>query len=122
MIRRPPRSTQSRSSAASDVYKRQLKGLWASAPMGASIEPVAVIASRPMANAATMAMVLLLSPLNIFILLVIRKVWSYSLLTAVPLSVGIVERTLRECKESVKEVALCCAERVAIPSGDHRWG
>src|SRR5450756_3172641 len=25
MIRRPPRSTQSRSSAASDVYKRQLK-------------------------------------------------------------------------------------------------
>ena len=27
MIRRPPRSTQSRSSAASDVYKRQSKGL-----------------------------------------------------------------------------------------------
>ena len=27
MIRRPPRSTQSRSSAASDVYKRQLKYL-----------------------------------------------------------------------------------------------
>src|SRR5680860_1917390 len=26
MIRRPPRSTQSRSSAASDVYKRQLEG------------------------------------------------------------------------------------------------
>ena len=26
MIRRPPRSTQSRSSAASDVYKRQEKG------------------------------------------------------------------------------------------------
>eukprot|EP00657_Telonema_sp_P-1_P006075 TRINITY_DN24085_c0_g1_i1.p1 TRINITY_DN24085_c0_g1~~TRINITY_DN24085_c0_g1_i1.p1 ORF type:complete len:168 (+),score=80.92 TRINITY_DN24085_c0_g1_i1:49-552(+) len=26
MIRRPPRSTQSRSSAASDVYKRQLQG------------------------------------------------------------------------------------------------
>src|SRR5450756_3174364 len=26
MIRRPPRSTQSRSSAASDVYKRQLHG------------------------------------------------------------------------------------------------
>ena len=25
MIRRPPRSTQSRSSAASDVYKRQIK-------------------------------------------------------------------------------------------------
>src|SRR5450756_2893096 len=28
MIRRPPRSTQSRSSAASDVYKRQVSGLW----------------------------------------------------------------------------------------------
>src|SRR5450756_2645785 len=27
MIRRPPRSTQSRSSAASDVYKRAAKGL-----------------------------------------------------------------------------------------------
>src|SRR5450756_3233847 len=27
MIRRPPRSTQSRSSAASDVYKRQVLGL-----------------------------------------------------------------------------------------------
>src|SRR5680860_532784 len=27
MIRRPPRSTQSRSSAASDVYKRQLQAL-----------------------------------------------------------------------------------------------
>src|SRR5450756_2877322 len=27
MIRRPPRSTQSRSSAASDVYKRQVNGL-----------------------------------------------------------------------------------------------
>src|SRR5680860_1278355 len=27
MIRRPPRSTQSRSSAASDVYKRQRQGL-----------------------------------------------------------------------------------------------
>ena len=26
MIRRPPRSTQSRSSAASDVYKRQILG------------------------------------------------------------------------------------------------
>src|SRR5450756_3224480 len=28
MIRRPPRSTQSRSSAASDVYKRQDKSVW----------------------------------------------------------------------------------------------
>src|SRR5680860_183977 len=31
MIRRPPRSTQSRSSAASDVYKRQLEDLVISA-------------------------------------------------------------------------------------------
>ena len=30
MIRRPPRSTQSRSSAASDVYKRQLEDLFES--------------------------------------------------------------------------------------------
>eukprot|EP01016_Furgasonia_blochmanni_P026887 TRINITY_DN28433_c0_g1_i1.p1 TRINITY_DN28433_c0_g1~~TRINITY_DN28433_c0_g1_i1.p1 ORF type:complete len:105 (+),score=34.76 TRINITY_DN28433_c0_g1_i1:12-326(+) len=30
MIRRPPRSTQSRSSAASDVYKRQVHGFTAS--------------------------------------------------------------------------------------------
>ena len=28
MIRRPPRSTQSRSSAASDVYKRQVKSIY----------------------------------------------------------------------------------------------
>src|SRR5450756_3098977 len=28
MIRRPPRSTQSRSSAASDVYKRQFHHMW----------------------------------------------------------------------------------------------
>src|SRR5665809_158240 len=33
MIRRPPRSTQSRSSAASDVYKRQVYGLAVAAPM-----------------------------------------------------------------------------------------
>src|SRR5665213_4352361 len=32
MIRRPPRSTQSRSSAASDVYKRQIWDLDISAP------------------------------------------------------------------------------------------
>ena len=32
MIRRPPRSTQSRSSAASDVYKRQAKGVWGVEP------------------------------------------------------------------------------------------
>src|SRR5450756_53216 len=37
MIRRPPRSTQSRSSAASDVYKRQLQaGL---SRLGVSVEP-----------------------------------------------------------------------------------
>ena len=37
MIRRPPRSTQSRSSAASDVYKRQLQRL-------AAVEVVVVLA------------------------------------------------------------------------------
>src|SRR5450756_3170018 len=35
MIRRPPRSTQSRSSAASDVYKRQASGI-AGAALGLS--------------------------------------------------------------------------------------
>src|SRR5680860_347472 len=35
MIRRPPRSTQSRSSAASDVYKRQLPGWLGKAVPGA---------------------------------------------------------------------------------------
>src|SRR5450756_2166403 len=35
MIRRPPRSTQSRSSAASDVYKRQLQTLYIDKPMKA---------------------------------------------------------------------------------------
>src|SRR5450756_1724521 len=39
MIRRPPRSTQSRSSAASDVYKRQ--GAWPVGPLGASEEVLA---------------------------------------------------------------------------------
>src|SRR5680860_290313 len=35
MIRRPPRSTQSRSSAASDVYKRQLRDwLWHASQAG----------------------------------------------------------------------------------------
>src|SRR5450756_3218227 len=44
MIRRPPRSTQSRSSAASDVYKRQepdivclAKGIASGLPLGAFI-------------------------------------------------------------------------------------
>src|SRR5450756_1644315 len=48
MIRRPPRSTQSRSSAASDVYKRQIKWMqrWqethsvAAKPSGGSISPL----------------------------------------------------------------------------------
>ena len=34
MFRRPPRSTQSRSSAASDVYKRQLEAAQAYATLG----------------------------------------------------------------------------------------
>src|SRR5450756_3170606 len=40
MIRRPPRSTQSRSSAASDVYKRQLKALRPAIPSGLAVETV----------------------------------------------------------------------------------
>src|SRR5450756_3155659 len=40
MIRRPPRSTQSRSSAASDVYKRQLRPI--AARHGATVAAVAV--------------------------------------------------------------------------------
>ncbi len=35
MIRRPPRSTQSRSSAASDVYKRQVAGALGVVALGA---------------------------------------------------------------------------------------
>eukprot|EP00657_Telonema_sp_P-1_P012859 TRINITY_DN969_c0_g1_i4.p2 TRINITY_DN969_c0_g1~~TRINITY_DN969_c0_g1_i4.p2 ORF type:complete len:119 (+),score=48.41 TRINITY_DN969_c0_g1_i4:116-472(+) len=48
MIRRPPRSTQSRSSAASDVYKRQLQETqgWGQQPQGqvisVGVQPVAV--------------------------------------------------------------------------------
>ena len=40
MIRRPPRSTQSRSSAASDVYKRQIMML--AAGMGTEINIIAI--------------------------------------------------------------------------------
>src|SRR5450756_3215403 len=39
MIRRPPRSTQSRSSAASDVYKRQVDG----SPGGGLKEPARLL-------------------------------------------------------------------------------
>src|SRR5450756_2452688 len=39
MIRRPPRSTQSRSSAASDVYKRQLLDLRAADNVGSGLWP-----------------------------------------------------------------------------------
>src|SRR5680860_1162272 len=37
MIRRPPRSTQSRSSAASDVYKRQVPGVLSALMLAGSI-------------------------------------------------------------------------------------
>src|SRR5680860_1875260 len=40
MIRRPPRSTQSRSSAASDVYKRQASVLARSVSNGINLRPV----------------------------------------------------------------------------------
>ena len=39
MIRRPPRSTQSRSSAASDVYKRQVTGTFTDVSVIASYIP-----------------------------------------------------------------------------------
>src|SRR5450756_3240646 len=37
MIRRPPRSTQSRSSAASDVYKRQLRAVLTEVSLGGQL-------------------------------------------------------------------------------------
>src|SRR5450756_1893094 len=45
MIRRPPRSTQSRSSAASDVYKRQLRpgALLVNAGRGATVDTPALV-------------------------------------------------------------------------------
>src|SRR5450756_2351969 len=43
MIRRPPRSTQSRSSAASDVYKRQVFGL----PLFPDVRLTEVLAALP---------------------------------------------------------------------------
>src|SRR5680860_1773938 len=42
MIRRPPRSTQSRSSAASDVYKRQLVTLFGG-QLGQSVHDAALL-------------------------------------------------------------------------------
>src|SRR5665809_2819 len=44
MIRRPPRSTQSRSSAASDVYKRQV--FWPRRP-GRELTPAATVEETP---------------------------------------------------------------------------
>ena len=41
MIRRPPRSTQGRSSAASDVYKRQRRGGRRGRPRPRTADPVA---------------------------------------------------------------------------------
>eukprot|EP00826_Nyctotherus_ovalis_P035790 TRINITY_DN3105_c0_g4_i8.p1 TRINITY_DN3105_c0_g4~~TRINITY_DN3105_c0_g4_i8.p1 ORF type:complete len:151 (-),score=18.13 TRINITY_DN3105_c0_g4_i8:149-577(-) len=45
MIRRPPRSTQSRSSAASDVYKRQVstQSTWGKAIIKVSIQTIFII-------------------------------------------------------------------------------
>ena len=42
-IRRPPRSTQSRSSAASDVYKRQIRGTARSAAVPEDVSPDKVL-------------------------------------------------------------------------------
>src|SRR5680860_215602 len=48
MIRRPPRSTQSRSSAASDVYKRQADlGLAAEAGLAVDLHPAGAADRRP---------------------------------------------------------------------------
>src|SRR5450756_2473846 len=60
MIRRPPRSTQSRSSAASDVYKRQTDyDCWHEEEAAVSVEAVLAVlkqnastANRVLANAA----------------------------------------------------------------------
>src|SRR5674536_385708 len=46
MIRRPPRSTLSSSSAASDVYKRQVLKVWSLAPVGAG-DRLDVVAPPP---------------------------------------------------------------------------
>src|SRR5450756_1848155 len=59
MIRRPPRSTQSRSSAASDVYKRQITNrplaITMPAPTTKPIEGVADQNSQSIPNAQRMA-------------------------------------------------------------------
>src|SRR5450756_3260674 len=47
MIRRPPRSTQSRSSAASDVYKRQARDLVQQFHVRRAVAPGQVEAARP---------------------------------------------------------------------------
>ena len=52
MIRRPPRSTQSRSSAASDVYKRQCPGSGAGNAKGCNAPGVEMKRARPHRPAA----------------------------------------------------------------------
>src|SRR5450756_1505381 len=54
MIRRPPRSTQSRSSAASDVYKRQLVGRVVN-PLGQPIDGKGPVASKEFYPVARLA-------------------------------------------------------------------
>ena len=47
MIRRPPRSTLDRSSAASDVYKRQITGSETERAMTAAFSTISVMVVRP---------------------------------------------------------------------------
>eukprot|EP00826_Nyctotherus_ovalis_P043968 TRINITY_DN469_c0_g1_i14.p2 TRINITY_DN469_c0_g1~~TRINITY_DN469_c0_g1_i14.p2 ORF type:complete len:103 (+),score=21.01 TRINITY_DN469_c0_g1_i14:24-311(+) len=69
MLRRPPRSTQSRSSAASDVYKRQVYTIaqaWAARGVGgmpphSSLLHTKVLASRT--NVSPVIVYLLVSPI-----------------------------------------------------------
>ena len=53
MIRRPPRSTQSRSSAASDVYKRQARNYTQLIPTPRYHALKAIVASKELSNLAT---------------------------------------------------------------------
>src|SRR5450756_1305706 len=57
MIRRPPRSTQSRSSAASDVYKRQVRRLFSSGHVNPTLGTLAEVA-------AALGMRVVLEPLD----------------------------------------------------------
>src|SRR5450756_132846 len=56
MIRRPPRSTQSRSSAASDVYKRQLSDIQAQAILEMRLQRLTGLERQKIINEAAEVM------------------------------------------------------------------